>query len=410
MQPEAGSSARPGRGLRRLWITLACLLAGPLVAEGALRLLLFHPNERIAALAAPLREPGLYANPSEDAAYWKLQHVFTSPEQRRIPRFAAGLGWLGHKMVELYRDPGPPPPDDRKLVLLYGSSFAACKTPDEECFEELVAESPQGRTARVLNFGVPGYGIDQVYMLMRETIDRYAETDPLVVISFVIESDLDRAALSFRQRPKPLFRVVDGELLEPSPVLEDIDEFLEREPIGIASYAWNYVLYGTELFSTKARRSLMGSVEKRESKQELCRALLLATRDELEARGLDYFFLFFRDERACTDSSDEGWKATFVHELCEAERIPFIDTRAATIEFAEANDLSLSDLYIQAGHGSGHPNGIGNRALTGSLLRGLSGARDNETLAVRAISGAADRESRFRDEPALGLLDSARAD
>lgn len=402
--PGEPAPAAPARGRRRLWITAACLLAGPLLAEGLLRLLLFHPSERLAAWGAGLREPGLYANPSEDAAYWKLQYAFTAPEERRTPPFTPGLGWLGYKAVQRHRERRDRDLQEHRPVLLFGSSFATCKTDREECFEGLFAETHLGEDTRLLNFGVSGYGLDQVYLLLRQTIDSYVESDPLVVVSFVVESDLDRAALSFRQRPKPLFRVVDGELQEPGPVLEDIDAFLEREPIGITSYLWNYVVYGTDVFGEATRRSLMRSAEKRESKKELCRALMLATRDALEERGLDYFFLLFRDQRAFATEEDPGWKADFVHGVCAEGRIPFVDVRADMLAYAEAHDLEVEDLFLQQGYGSGHPNGIGNRALLGSLVRGLSGTYDDlEPLAEQS-------ESRFRDGSELGLLDSPRGD
>lgn len=378
---------------------MLCVLAGPLLAEGALRLLLFSESEVFAGAGASLRQPGLFANATEDSEYWKLQHVFTAPEDRRIPvHYSPDVGWIGSKVRRNRHFHASERTDDRRPVVLYGSSYASCKTPEDLCFETLLDETEAGATHELVNLGVPGYGIDQAYLLMKTSVGDYVALDPVVVVSFMVESDLDRAALSFRQRPKPLLEWKDGVLLEPRPVTEDIDEFLRAEPIGITSYAWNYLLYGTEVFPVGLRRTLTGTAEKRRKKRQLCRAILLATAEELEAHGLDYFFLLFHEESAWQPRDSPCWKDSFAHKILDQEGIPYVDGRTDMEAWAAEHGVAISELFIPDGVGVGHLNEEGNRAVTATLARGLAGSFDN-----------ADA-SRIRDRLQVTLLDSSNPD
>ncbi len=84
----------------------------------------------------------------------------------------------------------------------------------------------------VINLGVSGYGIDQMYLAIKETVADYR---PQLVILAFIEEDFNRSMMSFRDYRKPRF------------VLEDDGSLaLTNTPIGNErqTYAWLRGQYG----------------------------------------------------------------------------------------------------------------------------------------------------------------------
>ena len=194
---------------RRLLVTLLCLLAGPLLAEGVLRFLLFGQQD----FGSELRDAGRFARPGLEEAYYKLDRLFQGAPLDRSHRFYdPRLGWLkeeidpatyGHSDLEGDADP-------RRLVLLYGASFAACKTEAEACWAQLVESSPLGERFRLVNYGVHAFGLDQMLLLIRASIDAHADRDPLIVVMPVVPGDLSRARLELFSWLKPKFELDEG--------------------------------------------------------------------------------------------------------------------------------------------------------------------------------------------------------
>ena len=127
-----------------------------------------------------------------------------------------------------YRSLSAYTPDPAKYtVLAIGDSFTfGIDTNDTATWPYLL----QQRDSRlnVINLGVGGYGIDQMYVTLRETIHEYRPR--LVIVAFVGD-DVRRAFLSFRDYKKPRFVLRQG-LLQlmntpvgaPDEVIREIEE------------------------------------------------------------------------------------------------------------------------------------------------------------------------------------------
>lgn len=104
-------------------------------------------------------------------------------------------------------------------IALFGDSFTfGEEVGDEETFgwqmERLLAGS--GTPAEVLNFGIHGYGHDQMLLYLRETLPLYR---PDVVLLGYVSDDSLRNLTGFRDFAKPRFRLAGGRLeLEGVPV------------------------------------------------------------------------------------------------------------------------------------------------------------------------------------------------
>ncbi len=95
---------------------------------------------------------------------------------------------------------------DKYVILAVGDSFTfGAEAADQDAWP-CVLESLDSRF-QVINLGVSGYGLDQMYITLRETMGEYK---PALVLFAPIAEDLHRSLLSFRGYRKPRF-VLDGE-------------------------------------------------------------------------------------------------------------------------------------------------------------------------------------------------------
>ncbi len=154
----------------------------------------------------------------------------------------------------------------------------------------------------LLNYGVGGYGVDQIYLLFQKSINLY--DNPFVVFSFMIE-DLDRSNLSVREGQKPFFQIVNGELeLQGIPINTDRDVFYEKNPPHIRSYLWNKFLYLKRDLLVNLRVYLRGDSEKRNKTIILNEMILSKLIMELRKHNTDFVFLIFHPRYSLEDKPD----------------------------------------------------------------------------------------------------------
>lgn len=260
---------------------------------------------------------------------------------------------------------------DRRLVLLYGDSFAACTTPSEQCFQGLLEGSELGDRFALLNYGAGGYGVDQMYLLLERSIDQYVPADPIVVVAILVDGDLHRAMTGIRIWPKPRFRLEDGrltlQLAEPKHPLD----YIRRNPVSIRSYAWRYLVYGTNLLPEALRARLRRDATWRELEMALNRKLISEIQRSLEDRGVEYFFLLFDGREACDANGLYGWEEPFLHDTFEQLGIPFVSTRADILEDSRRTGRALDDYFAQELPNLGHYTALGNEAAFRALRSGL---------------------------------------
>jgi len=261
-------------------------------------------------------------------------------------------------------------------VLLFGDSFAACVTPPEECWGALLERSDLAGDYALLNYGAGGYGLGQISLLCRAALPLYAQARPVVVIGLLIDDDLDRALLDFRVWPKPVHRLdADGRpRLVPRELARTRDESIRREGIGIASYAWRYLCFGTPLMP--GRRAAAARAHQR-AVFDLSRALLDQLVASLEACEVDYVFLVFHGSSFLGATSPYREREEFL--LGELSRLgaPYVLSREELVADARRTGRTESDYFIVSGHGRNHYTALGNevvfRALRAGVLRAALG-------------------------------------
>jgi hypothetical protein len=393
------------RALRRLALACASVALGLLLLEGSLRFLLFSDSALALRIGAPLRVASHYASLHSGRDFWKLEARFkrAQPPDPRRPAYDERFGWLKPEIDPVtLRHADAAGLGERRPVLLYGDSFAACMTPADACWQALLERSDLGARHALLNYGVVGYGLDQMYLLLRATLDLYAERDPVVVIGILVDDDLDRCYLALRDLPKPWFTLDDGGALELHPPLARTPlEHVALDPPGVTSYVWRALVTQSGLVKPWDVPAWIGEGDHVAVKQALAAALFGALEQELETRGIERFYLLFHSRRSATAPRPYLWQEPFLYAELERRALPFVSSKRALIEHVRRTGTSLTDLFIQDETGPNHYDAEGNAVVFETLraglerrfepyafLEGVPGASMRVAPAVREAAGA----------------------
>jgi hypothetical protein len=366
---------------RRLWWTILALFLGLLAPEVILRFLIFSDSDLARTRGAGLREPANFAEARLDDEFWRLNWKLQGKKSGTGPLPSHELlGWTGHTLdAESLLPRLAEPLEGRRPVLLYGASYASCVVPAEDCFQGLMAASDLAGKYVLHNLGVGGYGIDQILLLMQATLDHYKGQNPIVIVMPVLDSDFNRASLSFRSRPKPRFRQIRGKLQPIEPVfMGGPDAYLESHGVGITSYVWNYLTHGANLLPRAWKIQLQGREQRFQEQGNLVNAILDQMHVELKARELDSFFVLCTSPRGLPPNGLDAMERRVVRRfLMNGEA--FLSSREFIEAALEAGPLGMSELFITRGTvGRNHPTAEGNKVLFKAIRAGLAGQRTTD--------------------------------
>jgi hypothetical protein len=287
------------------------------LSEFVLRNLLFSDY----AIVKRWRDPSLFADYFSDDDYWKLCFLFDG--QNKPPANPHKLlGWVGNferdSLIHKYSDKV----ENRTPVLLYGDSFAACVTSEDDCFQGVLnADREFNMNFYLLNYGAGGYGVDQIDILFENSVGLYEK--PFVIIS-LMTYDIDRSVLSVRTGQKPFYKIVNDKLeLQGIPIYKEPDDFISNNPPGIHSYIYRFLTYNHYL---PARLSTYWTEEQKiDHKIELNKKIILKIFDTLKKLQLKYIFLIFHPHGEVYNEKD--WRNDFLVELFSEYNIPYISSR-----------------------------------------------------------------------------------
>lgn len=190
------------RRIGNIALLAASIVITLILAEYIFRFILFSKIKMFESLRVPSYYVPHINCKDEDfhtVDYWKLNYLFKKDFNIEHPHPI--LGWTGKfskKTLEHYNQDKL---NDKRPVLLFGDSFAMC-IDSVECFEEILNRDTTFSSGHyLLNYGVGGYGIDQIYLLFNATVDSF--NNPFVIFSF-FTTDMDRSMLYVRDAQKPL--------------------------------------------------------------------------------------------------------------------------------------------------------------------------------------------------------------
>lgn len=371
--------AHPGR-LRKLVVPVLRLLAvfavSALLLEVFFRWALFGEDRLALALGRRLpvlREPQSYAH-TRSAAYWKLAHLTTDEQYRGSEaRYDPVLGWHSRLF-----EPGSYAHADeaavgaRRPVLLFGDSFAKCVTGQELCWEGLLERSELAGEFALLNYGVDGFGLDQISLACRLVLPRFLDREPVVVVCVLLDDDIDRSILDFRGRPKPRCGLTEERSVEWSsePVPPSRADYLRQHGVGIRSYAWGFLTHATPLLPWARRAALR---EHDADVRRLGRALLEELVATLEAAEVAYFFVGFHGPTFGQESSRVRRREIFFTQTLDRVGAPYVLSRVPLERHAAQSGVSWDAYFYTEGGKRNHYTPLGNEVVFQAIRDGLRG-------------------------------------
>ncbi len=338
-------------------LVLISLTIALVFAEIALRSMLFSDNNNF----KKLKDPSAYAryplDKDEDFYnnnYWKLKHIFSGKKGLDNPHSLLGWGhpfnhknYLHHATENL---------NGRRPVLLYGDSFAQC-VDSTRCFEEILNADPEfSESHYLLNYGVGGYGVDQISLLLENSWKNYS--NPFVIFS-LLTTDMDRSMLSFRDAQKPYYAVEHGELtLKGVPIASPTKEYLDSNRPKIRSYLLSRLLKS----KLNPFRNKTGKKEEKyiENLKVTNRLILEKVITELDDAGVDYLILLFSPE----SHHPPDWRLSFLTELIETNQVPYIRDKDIRLSDDTFSDYQSDRYSIR---GDCHPTSYFNNLISMAL-------------------------------------------
>ncbi len=330
-----------------------------LFAEITFRSLLFSET----FFMKPLKRPEFYAN-EWDGNYFKLRHFFNEKYKEPSDKI---LGWTSPSIVvsKTYSHTDDPKIENRVPVLLYGDSFAHCHAPNGQCVHDILNGDPNFNGSHyLLNYGVSGYGADQIYLLYKNTIDNYQS--PIVIIG-ILNYDLDRTVTPVTWGLKPFFQVEEGRLeCHTSHLTSKIDNFFFHNPPKIVSYLWRLLVHAGPLPGSVAAWFKSKEVRRTDIKS-ISEAILLEMSEDLNRRKIPHVFLIFEWPKRMIKPPD--WRVQFLIDFFQSNHIDFIMAREAIVNQEQGGMFNWEKYAVD----DGHPNVSYNRLVSEQILRWLAG-------------------------------------
>lgn len=367
------------RGLRRrrALVALAAVALALVAGEVGLRRLVHARGPTARAWGWRVRRAQNFADPDAGRDYFKLKALLAGPAaERPNAHYHPLLGWLDPAVRPDYGHVDEAAVGDRRPVLLFGDSFAHCVTPAGECWQGLLERSELGPGMALLNYGVGGYGLGQVTLLLEQVLARPWTNDPLIVIGILVDDDLDRTYLSLRDAPKPRFELVAGELVLHPPAGPRPSDALAADPPEVTSYLWRYLVHGAGLFGREARAAWSPEADHVAVKEAVSARLLERIVADCRAHGRDFFFVLFHGRRVMERAPGRRWQEPFLLEELARLGVPYVSSRERLEAGARARGLSISQLFSVEGPAANHYTPAANELVFAALADGLRGRFD----------------------------------
>lgn len=303
-----------------------------------------------------LKKPEKYTKACYDD-YWKLRYKFGN--NNYLPSHPHPLlGWIGFFDRETLEQNDIMPGDSRRKILIYGDSYIMCQHDSVECFHDILnADTTFNKNNFLVNYGVGGYGTDQIYLLFSKTVDKFQ--NPFVIFS-IMPNDMDRCLLSLRDGQKPYFVIENDSLvLKGVPIYSIPEHFFEEHPPQINSYLWARFTHSK---LNPYYDSLTNDNKMKAKIMELNKKIILKSYGDIKRRNLQYVFVIF-DELW----NEEGnWRVDSLKKFLAEQNILFINSGNLVAEDTSFAEYDYARYTIK---GDGHPNSYYNKLLCKELKK-----------------------------------------
>ncbi|HNR18595.1 MAG TPA: hypothetical protein PKN75_00940 [Bacteroidia bacterium] len=336
-----------------LFVTVIAFALILIFSEAIFRLLIFGNS----ATFNSLRKPEFYTSGEYEEDFWKLRVLFNWKNDAfcAFPQLSK-LGWIGNFESNTFKHNEFANVGTKKAVLWYGDSFAKCVDSTLSFNEILNHDSAFSSHHYLLNYGEFGYGTDQSYLLLKESLKYYK--NPFVVFSF-LTNDLQRSTFHFRDGHKPYLRIAgDSLVFETGSVGVHTDDYVNNNPPQISSYLYRKLIYDKRLYSVFP--FLEFQKNKLEQKKipyvkQLNEKIFDETLNLMNINRAPFVFVVF-----CSFTDFESgmtWQEDFAVDYFKRKKVPYILVRDIIKDFLTKNPTLKNQIFIP---GDGHHTSLMN--------------------------------------------------
>jgi len=336
-------------GWRRFIPRFAFMLVFTAVlAEFILRMAFALPGGTIPVL----QNPELLTDPNTDNAYWVLAARLGGKIERDYVFPVRGWGQMRptednpHGLRANARaamsQPGP-------RVFFYGDSFVHGMPFNQKTLPEMIGEKSDSYV--MVNLGVRGYGVDQMYLKSRELGLPPSGSEIWVGI---LTWDLDRAYLDFMYGQKPRYRIQNGILQLSNVPIETTDqEYVDSFRLPFRSWFLQTIRH-----QWKARQGLERSGPERDEKIVLNKAIMKEWISWCRSAGIPIRVILFHTRQ---DLAQDSWRTRTVKEVCTEFNVPLLDTADVLLPYLDKIGSWGDELYEE---GDFHHTDLANELIS----------------------------------------------
>jgi len=336
---------------KRLTIGLVSLCISVFVFECALRW-------GLASSSVPtLGDPGRYFDPLCDEDYWRAlrRGAYGEGLHRVGPNDRDPiLGWIPERNrldANLALKTGGSVTDEASPISLFGDSYMLGTASDGSRISDVMDAQLPRRS--VHNFGVGGYGLDQIVLRHQDRLPALSPGD--VVVVGVLTTDLDRTILQVRDAPKPRFEFdPSGQLIAHPPDVDVNEDWFDRHPVQSWSLVGQRIHRTVALWRAQSNPALHPDCQ-RKAKEELGSALLMRLGRQCTENKLNCYLLVFY--RPIDLEYGAGWRRAV---LTSEYGMPVLDSW----DWFQSYPDHWRTLYGQ----DNHPNALGNEYIAKRIL------------------------------------------
>ena len=238
------------------------------------------------------------------------------------------------------------PPTKSRIAVLGDSFTFGDEVSDKETYPYYLGQMLPG--SEVLNFGVNGYGHDQMLLYLQEGV---LKCHPDIVILGFVPMDMGRNMLAYMHYPKPRFELVGRKLV------------LKNVPVPLVSAILQQEVYRLKIFdlvSTLYTKYWMDKKQYSSRKTRITEAILDEMVKDIRGCGAKPLFVYIVTPEHVKDI-DQGHAMAmedFLFRFCKTRKISCLSTRQAFSNSAQEG-VHLKE--------SGHWDAWGNRAIAGKI-------------------------------------------
>jgi hypothetical protein len=309
--------------------------------------------------------PGAYFDPTCEDHFWRLLHQSPGWDQA-VPMHTAhelhkALGWSVDKRNKnqwgAWESPSYPLRFEGDPIGVFGDSYVFGTTRNGKRLPDQLAEMWPDK--RLLNYGVAGYGFDQILLAFEAQAERLMGQRALIGL---LTTDLDRSVLSVRSGPKPYFTEEEGELALHNAHIVDNETYFATHPVRPWSYLWTYLRINIPRHWNVWVKRTPWNCEVPQ-KERINRALFTRLGASCRASEVDCTVVLFHNPERVGLVPD--WRSDLVRRETARVGLVLVDTRQAVLEAQAAG----TQVYGADRHPSEAGNAVLARAIVSELQR-----------------------------------------